>query len=445
MRTEAKCIVVIVAGLLLGCERPPPRTGDVHVTVQALVRTPIAFVQLVLQSPSALPAPKPYYLVVQKNESSVRIKDLAPAGDYILTADAMDKDNTIVAHGCAAAVTVVAGQTAEVIIYLTSIAAPPPRRNSSPIIDAIALSTGQVPAGGLIYLAGTAHDPDPGQTATLSFSWKPAPACGEVTAVDMLPGTDADHPSASSAIYVAPAAEKRCDITLTVTDVLGLSTSTTFTVNVVEGPDHPEAGPVPDDGGVDGVEQPADAGGGDAATDAMDDGADDVAVDVLPDGPADAPAHVATDAPDVAGDAGLDGLAMDTGMDVGGEVGIDGGIDGGMEAGIDGGLDGGIDSGTDARFIAYVEVTVSGPALAAPITFPLVRQSPGDGKTWVAILSDLPVGSNYVFVMRAYDENHTLVTEGVASNVPIERGKTTVIMILGFSLQLSGGGTPSGP
>jgi hypothetical protein len=86
--------------------------------------------------------------------------------------------------------------------------------------------------------------------------------------------------------------------------------------------------------------------------------------------------------------------------------------------------------------VAYVEVTVSGPALAAPITIPLFRQGEGPGSVWSAILGNIPVGSNYVFVLRAYDESHVEVLEGVSSNVVIESGKTTNVTIRGFAIRL---------
>jgi hypothetical protein len=435
--------------------------------MQALISTPIAAVQLVLQSPTALPTPVPYYLIIKKSESSVLVKNLPPAKDYILTADALDNTNNVLAHGAVAAVLVVKGKTAEVIIYLNSITQPPPITNSSPLIDAIVMSSNPVPVGSQVSLRGTAHDPDLGQTATLSFSWKVSPSCGSVTRTDIVRGTDATNPSASNAVYVAPDTPGNCEITLTVTDVFGLSTSATFTVRVEPSSGSQDAGAPPDadgeDAGVDaeqpvadaGIsedvgEQPGDAWAPDAAVDAATDAMADAEADAVADAAADVAADVAADAVDAASDVAdaaadtADAAAIDARIDgtVQLDSGIDGGIDGGIDRGIDGGIDGGwmdggIDGGIDATHsVTYVEVTVSGPTLAAPITIPLVRQGDGPGSAWGATLSDIPVGSNYVFILRAYDEGHVEVSQGVASNVVIESGKTTVVTINGIAILL---------
>ena len=96
------------------------------------------------------------------------------ANDYLITADSLGSDNVILAHGAVAGVSIVKGQTTQVIIYLNQVNSPPVYANSSPLIDAITLPTDSVPQGGQITFTGSAHDPDSGQTATLAFSWVPA-------------------------------------------------------------------------------------------------------------------------------------------------------------------------------------------------------------------------------------------------------------------------------
>jgi hypothetical protein len=124
------------------------------------------------------------------------------------------------------------GKTARVIIYLNDMSERPSFSNSSPVIHAIALSTNSVAPGGSVALTATAHDPDPGQTATLAFSWVPATACGTISDAKTAPGTDAAHPSQSRATWTAPQTDGPCTITLTVEDILNLANSASFDVTV---------------------------------------------------------------------------------------------------------------------------------------------------------------------------------------------------------------------
>jgi hypothetical protein len=197
-----------------------------------------------------------------------------------------------------------------------------------------------------------------------------------------------------------------------------------------------------EDAGPDGEQQTADAG-------LTEDSDDHVAETEAPDATMDAPTEPTTDADggsDVVADLGADTAdvaASDAEID--GMALLDGGIDGEIDGGIDGGwLDGGIDGGIDvSHTVTYVEVTVSGPALAAPITIPLVRQSGGASGVWGAVLGGIPVGTNYVFMLRAYDERRVEVVEGVTANVVIEQGKTTEVTIEGFEIRLGAPGDPS--
>jgi len=120
---------------------------------------------------------------------------------------------------------------------LNELAPTTPFANSSPLIDGIALSSASVQQGGVVSLSATAHDPDAGQTATLSFSWVPAAACGTISTAEAQPGANAATPSHSRAIWTAPMNSGTFPITLTVTDVLGLADSVSFTITVVNGKD----------------------------------------------------------------------------------------------------------------------------------------------------------------------------------------------------------------
>ena len=82
----------------------------------------------------------------------------------------------------------------------------------------------QVAQGGTVSLTSTAHDPDAGQTASLSFVWTPAASCGTISLATATGGSDSADRT-GTATYTAPLANVDCQINLTVTDAFGTSTS----------------------------------------------------------------------------------------------------------------------------------------------------------------------------------------------------------------------------
>jgi hypothetical protein len=210
----------------------PPARGAVDVDVQALAASAVAEVRLTVQSPSTFPTPLVVPLVQKGGRFSALINNLRVADDYLFTGEAFDSSGILIADGSAAGVVISKGKTAKVIIYLNDVEQQPSFSNSSPVIHAITLSSDSVPPGGPVALTATAHDPDPGQTATLAFSWVPASACGTISDVNTAPGTDAAHPSESRATWTAPQSDGTCTITLTVRDILNLANSASFEVTV---------------------------------------------------------------------------------------------------------------------------------------------------------------------------------------------------------------------
>ena len=229
-------LLSVLATVFIGCgSSASPNGGTAEISVNALSVTNVASVRLTVQSSSARAAILRFALMEKDNQYASVIHDLIPANDYSFTAEALDKSGSVFARGMTTNVAITEGATAKVIIYLNDLAPPPPFSNSSPLIDGISLTSGVVVQGGQVGLSATAHDPDPGQTATLSFSWVPAAACGTISTAETQPGTDASNPSQSRATWTAPAASGGCPITLTVTDALGLADSVSFTITVVDG------------------------------------------------------------------------------------------------------------------------------------------------------------------------------------------------------------------
>jgi hypothetical protein len=231
---KAEALVACLCALAPSCGQTAstPAGGSINIIASSLVATPITLVRVTLQSPTVLSNPLTIPLMVKADLASTIFKNLPVASDYLITADALDSDNVLLAHGAVAGVSIVRGETTPVIIFLNQITLPTPFVNSSPIIDSITLPTDAVAPGGQITVTGAAHDPDTGQTATLAFTWLPAAGCGTISQARDVPGTDRNHPSQSVATWTAPQTLGTCQITLEVQDVLGLAASASFSVRV---------------------------------------------------------------------------------------------------------------------------------------------------------------------------------------------------------------------
>lgn len=345
-RRAPKAWTILAVALLVGCRgASSSNQGSIDITLRSQVTDAIAFVHVTLQS-GTLSTPLRIPMAFAGAEVSTILRGLPVSDDYVVTADAVDGNDVVVALGAAASVSVSRGQTSKVIVLLNQPGGATPFFDSAPVIDAITVSSDVVAPGGQATLVGFAHDPDPGQTASLAFAWSVAAGCGTIVDTGVVPGSDAQQPSASRARWTAPDLERDCDITLGTSDVGGLSTSFTFALHVGAASSNDDAG---DDSGaamVDaGAGDDAVAPGDDAASEAGSDdataldvgtgAAGDLAAEILPDA-VDAPLGAEVgDAPDQPGDVRD---ARD---------GMDGGIDGEMDAervrldtsALDGGMD----------------------------------------------------------------------------------------------------------
>ncbi len=84
-------------------------------------------------------------------------------------------------------------------------------------------------------------------------------------------------------------------------------------------------------------------------------------------------------------------------------------------------------SALSASDVASVVVTVTGPAIAAPIIADLVQTTPG---TWALTLPDLPVGTGDTVSVTAYDASHASIYTGTSNNVAITAGQSTLVDLL---------------
>ena len=332
----AGALLACLCMLPSACDSPGPTGGNIKIVAHSLGAASATWVHFTLQSPTVLSKPLVIPLLVKGDQTSTVFQNLPIANDYLLSADALGSDNVILAHGVVAAVSIVKGKTTQVIIYLNPVTQPVPFVNSSPLIDAITLPADAVVPGGQITFTGTAHDPDPGQTATLAFAWQPAAACGTIAQARNVPGTDGSHPSQSLATWTAPPTEGSCQITLTVQDVKGLATSASFIVRVV-GTGNPD------------------------------------------------PITVSTGSVTIVVQA----------------------------------------PSQDTNIAAMTLNVTKANAQDVDITVPLVE----DGTQWSALLSGLPIGTNYTFNLRATASDGTELYHGIATDQTIEKDKTTNVVI----------------
>jgi hypothetical protein len=222
--------ILPIAAVVGACHPSPSPLGAALVDARVLRANPIGKVTVTV-SGSKLAVPITRTLSPAGGSYSTLFASLTPGGDYDFSALAYDKSNPpqIAMHGSISNQTIVAGQTANIIITLTPITTAPPYAGSVPIIDSASVSSLTADHGGLIQLQATAHDPDPGDTAKLVFSW--TAACGMYVGTSTTPGSDAIA-GRSDAVYSAPYVDGVCSLSLLVFDPAGHSASIAFNVTV---------------------------------------------------------------------------------------------------------------------------------------------------------------------------------------------------------------------
>ena len=78
--------------------------------------------------------------------------------------------------------------------------------------------------------------------------------------------------------------------------------------------------------------------------------------------------------------------------------------------------------------LSSVVATVSGPSLPAPRNFPLFAR--GSGAAWGASIGLLPVGSDYLFSVRAFDRSNAVAYAGALAGVVIAKDEVSTVLIL---------------
>ncbi|HEX2568077.1 MAG TPA: hypothetical protein VH877_00875 [Polyangia bacterium] len=204
----------LMALLLAACQSGPP-TGAVRLAVSS-PPGPVARISVTSSGPE-LPAAS---IDLERNGNVWGgVLGAIPAGnDRTFQAQAFDAAGTLLFQGQTSGVQIVADQVVLVAIYMQELSPPPPYTNEAPVIDSLVASPITVTAGGTVQLTAAAHDPNQGDT--LSVSWS----------ADT--GAFAD-PAALDTGWSAPTTPGIVSLTLTVTDSQQVATSLTVQVNVV--------------------------------------------------------------------------------------------------------------------------------------------------------------------------------------------------------------------
>lgn len=216
-------LVLAVASALLaaGCDKPPPEGpagGAAHFTIAASQALSAEDVTRVTVTLAAADIPSISIELTRTGDTwGGTLGGIRAGTNRNFTAEAFDAEGEKIFEGQAQGVTIVNGQTVEVVIVLQPLVRPPPFENAAPIIDSVIASGSTVEPGGVVALRATAHDPNPADV--LTYAWT---ATG---------GSFSDAAALTTA-WTAPAEQGSYSLTLRVSDPLGAATSMSFSITV---------------------------------------------------------------------------------------------------------------------------------------------------------------------------------------------------------------------
>ncbi|WP_224242371.1 Kelch repeat-containing protein [Hyalangium gracile] len=210
-------MLALTVALLAGCSASSPDTGSARFAVSAPQALSSSLARVSVTSSAADIPTVTLDLALSNGVWGGIIGDIPAGADRSFHARAFDATGTLLFEGSASGITISANQMSLVAITLQQLNPPPPFDNEAPLIDSLYATATSVPAGDLIFLRATAHDPNPGDT--LTYAWS-------ATAGSF------GSPSSDSTWWTAPTSTGIQTLTLTVTDSRGLSSSIALAVNV---------------------------------------------------------------------------------------------------------------------------------------------------------------------------------------------------------------------
>jgi hypothetical protein len=212
----ALAALLAIAGIGCSQEPNPEQTGNAEVSVMALSSSDIASVILTI-SGVTLPAPRTQLLFNNNGRWGGTIGSLPAGDDYTFNATVLDSTGTALYKGVKSNITILPKQTVAVVITANQVEPSDPFKNATPVIDALSIASTKVAPGDVVSVKVDAHDPDPANT--LTFTWTASA------------GVFAD-PAAAQTTWIAPATEGNYEVSILVQDNLGATASVKANVKV---------------------------------------------------------------------------------------------------------------------------------------------------------------------------------------------------------------------
>lgn len=221
-RAASLVMTVLALGVFAACggggsAPSPAASADVKVVLgQALSAEDVARIRVEVWGPG-IPVALGMDLVREGNTWNGTLQDIPVGADRFFTANAYDAASTLLYSGHAGPMAIQAGRVAAVFMVLQQANPHPPFENEAPVIDSLAVSTNEVEPGASLTLSAVAHDNNPGDT--LTYTWS-------------APGGTFSAPSAASTTWTAPATEGVQRIQLEVRDSRGAAATVTVDLTV---------------------------------------------------------------------------------------------------------------------------------------------------------------------------------------------------------------------
>ena len=211
------CVFLFVTALC-GCEKMDGKYGATAVGVKAagLTTSDISQITVTVTGPNITGEITQVLSGNPETGWSGLVEDIPAGDDRVFHAYAYDADNNVIYNGEAVGVTIVDGETAQVVIYLQQYAPPDPFTNSVPRFESVVISSNQVAPNHSIDLVAYATDPD---DDPLTYAWS---ATG---------GTFDDDTSASTT-WTAPAITGVYTLTVSATDPYASVATVNFDIDV---------------------------------------------------------------------------------------------------------------------------------------------------------------------------------------------------------------------
>jgi hypothetical protein len=222
-----------------GCSHKPDAVsqGSAQVAVHALSLAGDVKAMDVAVSGTGIGTPIVMPLFLQADGTWKALVNHIPVGSHGFAAKAYDsvaKTHEIYS-GSVAGVTINKNEIADVIIVMQEDHAPGGFGNHAPIVDSLSVSATSAIYGEKIAYTLAAHDPDPNETASLTFVMNPT--CGTFGPITLDPTPNAQGQRVWSSLWTAPPSGASCQLNMVITDIHGAKAMAAVTISISAGVD----------------------------------------------------------------------------------------------------------------------------------------------------------------------------------------------------------------